>query len=234
VIDFQPVQRRRPQIRLVAPQGVGDPHNPPHYVWLRKPWTSKLRSLFDRLGPDAFAAEYLYLVAQYQAEIAMGKHGRPYWFMPLARLARAYQLSEQFAGRGLRALVRLGAMSVTPGQYGRKNDEFAGAANRYYFGGVESVEARAEKLRDLKAEHDATVFRRASRLALKLLNGATATNVERLCALINQHGARRVESVLKSVDRFPPRSLYRRVGYLAAVLASSKDRARRGRSRKPA
>jgi hypothetical protein len=223
VIDFNPVQRRRPEIRLLPPQGASDPHHPPHYVWLTEPWSAEHRAIFDHQGADAFAAEYLYLIADYQAEVASRKHGRLYWFMPLAQLAKFYHLSEQFAGRGLRALVRLGVLSVTPGQYGRPNQEHFGPANRYYFGGLGAIQAREEKLQDVEKRYDRKVFVRASRLALRLLNGATAKNVEGICELICEHGARRVENAVKSLGRLPPRSLCRRVGYVSALLASPKE-----------
>ena len=148
VIEYEPLQRRRPQIRLTPARPGADILNPRHYVYFAGGWNRGRRAVFDVLGPRAFSAEYMYWIAEYESALARSKHGRSYWFFPLEKISKMYHVSVQFAGTGLRGLVELGIMRVMHGQFGLRapNNEF-GAANRYYFEGLGGAEAAAVAVR---------------------------------------------------------------------------------------
>ena len=118
VIDYEPLQRRRPQIRLAPAHPVADILNPRHYIYFAGGWNGRRRAVFDVLGPRAFSAEYMYWIAEYESALARAKHGRSYWFFPLEKISKMYRVSVQFAGTGLRGLVELGIMRVMHGQFG--------------------------------------------------------------------------------------------------------------------
>jgi hypothetical protein len=219
VIDFEPVKRRQPQVRLAPPRPGGDILNPRHYIYVEGGWNQHHRAIFEVLGTRAFAAEYMYWIAQYESALARIKHGRPYWFFPLEKISGMYHVSPQFAGGGLRGLVELGIMRVMHGQYGiqARNDEF-GAANRYYFEGIGEPVRRAWQFGELQREYE-TVFDTAKVLALVLTNGQTAKNVRGLCELITAHGEDRVRRVVERISSLPTRSLKRRLAYLTTVVS---------------
>jgi len=171
-IDYEPLQRRRPQIRLAPARPNADLLHPHHYVYFAGGWNGRRRAVFDVLGPRAFSAEYMYWIAEYESALARAKHGRFYWFFPLEKISKMYHVSVQFAGTGLRGLVELGIMRVMHGQFGLQapNNEF-GAANRYYFEGLGEIQRRQWQCEDLESEYG-EVF--------ALANGQTVKNVQGL------------------------------------------------------
>ena len=188
VIDFEPIRRRRPLIEL---RMLGQKHgqNPVRsYVYHNLPWTGHTREVFAQLGSRAFAAEYMYLIAKYEAALARNKHDRSYWFYPLDQISKDYHISPQFAGTGLRGLVQQGIMSVNYGQYGIEpsDDEF-GRSNRYYFHGFAATIRRQQELTMLRRQHPDEIDA-AMDLALVLINGATVKNVSGICELVAQRG----------------------------------------------
>ena len=219
VIDFTPTKRRRPEIRLVPPGPGSDPLNPRHYIYFREGFDADGRATFAHAGRQAFAAEYLYWIAMYEADLARVKHHRAYWFFPLARLSQMYHLGQQFAANGLRALVDLGVLTVVPGQRGRvaPAGEF-GPANRYYFHGLGAVTSRLQERHVLQSRHG-KVFDVASELANKLINRRTVENVRGLCELIADHGDAAVRRAVEQVDSYGPRNLRRRLEYVRAIIA---------------
>lgn len=227
VIDYEPLQRRRPHVRLAPVRPGADILNPRHYVYFAGGWNARLRAVFDSLGPRAFSTEYMYWIAEYESALARVKHGRSYWFFPLDRTSRMYHVSPQFAGTGLRGLVALGIMRVMHGQYGRSaaNDEF-GAANRYYFEGIEEPLRRERQFEELESEYR-EVFDLAKTLAVTLTNGQTVKNVQGLCELIAAHGKAKVRQAIRQVASLPTRSLKRRLSYVVAIVSNER---RSGRS----
>ena len=226
VIDYEPRQRRRPQIRLAPARPDADLLNPRHYIYLESGWNARRRAAFDTLGSRAFAAEYLYWIAQYESALARVKHARPYWFFPLERISQMYHVSVQFAGTGLRGLVELGIMRVTHGQFGLKapNHEF-GAANRYYFEGFGEIQRRQWQLENLQGEYQKELPL-AKALATQLTNGPTVKNVQGLCELLAAHGEAPVRRALDQVIQQPTRSLKRRLAYVRALVLGGTDTAR--------
>jgi hypothetical protein len=220
VIDYQPVQRKRPQICLAPAKPGTDVLNPKHYVYFREGWGSRDRAVFATQATRAFAAEYLYLIAQYEATLAGQKYGRSYWFFPLEKIAERYHISARFASRGLRALVDLGVLRVAPGQYRitAANDEF-GASNRYYWQGLGEVIRRRIEFDHLRLQYE-KYFDTASSLTAELINGETVKNVVGLCELLAAHGERAVRQAVGRLAGQPRRSLRRRVAYLQAILSS--------------
>lgn len=218
LIEYEPVRHKRPAIRLRPAPGTSDPLNPARYIYYDEGWPEPLRMTFDALGTKALSAEYMYFVAKYEAAMAQSRHNRSYWFFPLARIAEFYHVSAPFAAGGLRALVGLGILRVNYGQFGIRatNDEF-GAANRYYFEGLEGVILRQERLAALRQMHPDR-FELAVALARELHGGGSAKNVGALCDLISVHSEAKVRAVVLSLQKLPPRSLKRRVGYVRAVL----------------
>ena len=218
VIEYTPIQRRRPEIRLALPRPGADIRNPRHYVYFEG-WDVNRRALFQPLGNRAFAAEYMFFVAQYESALARIKHQRPYWFFPLERISATYHVSQRFASVGLRALVDLGIMRVVPGQYGRhsRQGEF-GAANRYYFEGLGEPARRDLLLRELRLRYPKE-FDAAFSFCHALHNGATAKNITGLSELISIHGTERVRTAVEQVSGTSPRSLRRRLGYVRWLLA---------------
>ena len=83
VIEYEPVQRRQPRIRLAAATAGADVLNPHHYVYFNEGWNGTRRATFDVLGNLAFCAEYVYWIGKYESALAQVKHGRSYWFFPL-------------------------------------------------------------------------------------------------------------------------------------------------------
>jgi hypothetical protein len=162
----------------------------------------------------------MYLVSQYESDLARVKHQRDYWFFPLERISATFHVSSRFAHYGLRALVDLGAMHVMPGQFRREapNDEF-GRANRYYFQGLDGVRRRRQQLKSLQAEYG-QVFRAALPLADVLTNGRTVKNVRGLCDLLATSRREDVLQAIKTIADLPPRSLKRRLPYLRWMLRS--------------
>jgi hypothetical protein len=218
VIEYERVRRRRPQIRLMSPTGETASAECRHYVYWDEPWGVATRRRFERLGARAFAAQYMYAISQYEADLARVKHHRDYWFFPLDRLSATFHVSAQFAHSGLQALVELGVMHVTPGQFQRDapNDEF-GRANRYFFQGMEGVERRQSQLKELRAKYGRS-FRAALPLADALTNGRTAKNVRGLCELIKTHGCGDVRLAIQKIGELPSRSLKRRLAYVHWLL----------------
>jgi hypothetical protein len=217
VIDYEPLQRRRPQVRLAPARPNADILNPRHYVYFDNRWDRHCRAVFEALGSRAFSTEYMYWIAKYESALARTKHKRDYWFFPLERISATYHISAQFAGMGLRGLVDLGIMRVTHGQYGLRapNNEF-GAANRYHFEGLGEVQRRQRAFAELEDKY-ATIFDLAKSLAAVLANGQTVKNVEGLCELITTHGEAKVRQAIGQVAALPPRSLRRRLAYIAAL-----------------
>ena len=216
VIDFQPIKRRRPQIRLLPAMPAANLLNPQHYIYFAEGWSSNDRALFGTLGKRAFAAEYMYLIARYESALARSKHGRSYWYYPLDRISATYHVSTRFAGVGLRALVELGAMHIAHGQYRiiAPNDEF-GRANRYYFEGLSAVFQRQQEY-GLLGEVNGPAFEVAKTLSAELANGATIKNVEGLCLLLATVGELEVRNVIQQISSLPKRSLKRRLAYVRA------------------
>jgi len=218
VINFEPIRRRRPviELRIISKKHGQDPIR--HYVYHREPWTGARRMVFAELGPRAFATEYMYMIAKYEAALAHNKHGRSYWFYPLDQIAREFHISPQFASSGLRGLVHLGIMSVNYGQYGIKpsEDEF-GRSNRYYFHGFGATIRRQQELALLRRRYPDEIDA-ALDLALVLTNGTTVRNVSGICELVTRHGIQPVRRVLESLSRLPVRSLQRRLPYAEALL----------------
>jgi hypothetical protein len=217
VIDYEPVKRRRPRISLRPATPGTDPLHPRHYVYFYQGWGPWQREIFDPLGRRAFAAEYMSLIAEYEAALARVKHARPYWFYPLEKIAETYHVSPRFASVGLRALVDLGVMHIVYGQRDRRaaNDEF-GAANRYYFRGLGEPLRRERLLKEIQFEHEAE-FELAFGLAAVLTNGRTVKNVKGLCELIARHGEAEVRSAIEQVAAYPKRSLRRRLEYVRGI-----------------
>jgi hypothetical protein len=226
VIDYEPRQRRRPQIRLAPARPDADLLNPRHYIYLENGWSAHRRTVFDTLGSRAFATEYMYWIAQYESALARIKHARPYWFFPLEKISQMYHVSVQFAGTGLRGLVELGIMRVTHGQFGLKatNHEF-GAANRYYFEGFGKILQRQRQLEDLQGEY-AEELPLAKALATQLTNGQTVKNVQGLCELLAVYGESPVRQAFDRIMPQPPRSLKRRLAYVRALVSGGVSRAR--------
>ncbi len=225
VIDYQPVQRRRPQIRLAPARPDSDVLSPRQYVYLGGGWNPHHREIFATLGPRAFAAEYLYWIAEYESALARGKHGRAYWFFPLERLSAMYHVSTRFAGMGLGGLVELGILRVTHGQRRAKapNDEF-GAANRYYFQGLGEIVRRKWQFESLEQQF-ASQFDVARALAGELTNGQTVKNVQGLCELLVSHGETPVRQAIEQVATFSRRSLKRRLAYVCAIVGKTSGEA---------
>ncbi len=219
VIDYEPLQRRRPQIRLAPARPDADILNPRHYVYFDEGWGQHRRAVFDVLGPRAFSAEYMYWIAKYEAALARVKHGRSYWFFPLENISKMYHVSPQFSGTGLRGLVELGIMRVMHGQYGLRaaNNEF-GAANRYYFEGLGEPARRQRHFEDLQNEHG-EVFELAKTLAVTLANGQTVKNTQGLCDLIAEYGDAKVRQAIGQIASLPARSLKRRLAYVSAIVS---------------
>lgn len=220
VIDYEPLQRRRPRVRLAAARPGADVLNPRHYVYFEGGWNGRRRAVFDALGPRAFAAEYMFWIARYESALAWVKHGRAYWFFPLEELSRVFHVSVQFAGAGLRGLVELGVLRVVYGQFGLRapNDEF-GAANRYYFEGLEGSIRRQREFQGLQEEYG-KVFKTS---AVALANGQTVKNVRGLCELIRAYGKAKVRRAIEEVAALPARSLMRRLAYVSALLSGAAD-----------
>ncbi|WP_339686482.1 helix-turn-helix domain-containing protein [Gimesia maris] len=218
VIDFQPVRRKRPLIELRI---LGQDHGAvsvQSYVYHDERWSSFRQRVFAKLGSRAFSAEYMYMIAKYEAALALHKNGRDYWFYPLEKISRDYHVSPQFACAGLRALVQLGIMSVNYGQYGitPKENEF-GRANRYYFHGFEATVRREQELKQLRKQFPNEIDQ-ALKLAPVLINGATVKNVSGICDLLAQHGTLSVQQVFDSLKVLPVRSLKRRLPYAEALI----------------
>ena len=91
VIDFTPVRKRRPSITLRAP-GPGDLLAPQRYVYFTGFGPRATKSV-PRPGEPVFAAEYLWLISQYEASLAEQKHQRAYWYYPLEKIAASYHIS---------------------------------------------------------------------------------------------------------------------------------------------
>jgi hypothetical protein len=224
VIEYEPLQRRRPQVRLAPARPGAEVLNPRHYVYFEGGWSGYLRAVFDPLGPRAFSAEYMYWIAKYESALAGVKHGRPYWFFPLDKIAGMFHVSSQFAGMGLRGLVTLGILRVMHGQYQRRapNDEF-GAANRYYFEGLGGPPRRELQLEELENKYP-VMHSLAKNLAMTLTNGQTVKNVQGLCELLATHGEAKVRRALEQVASQPTRSLKRRLAYVRTIVTDH-DRA---------
>jgi hypothetical protein len=220
VIAYDRVRRRRPEIRVIRPDAAAEKAEPRHYVYWDETWNAKSRRRFESLGSRAFAAQYMYVIAQYEADLAHLKHRRAYWFFPLERLSSTFHVSPRFAQTGLGALVELGALHVTPGQFHREapNGEF-GRANRYYFEGLAGVDRRRLQLRELRAECG-DVFQLALPLADALINGRTVKNVRGLCDLLTKHGLPDVQQAVQQVSALSTRSLKRRLPYVRSLLAN--------------
>ncbi|NLX98143.1 MAG: hypothetical protein GXY83_18435 [Rhodopirellula sp.] len=218
VIDYEPVQRRRPEIRLAPAQPDANVLNPRHYIYFQGGWSGPRRATFNTLGPRAFATEYMYWIAEYESALARIKHNRPYWFFPLAKISEVYHVSTDFAGAGLRGLVELGVMRVVYGQFGLQapNDEF-GAANRYYFKGLGEFVRRQWELENLQVQYQKELVL-ARILATKLTNGQTVKNVRGLCELLAAHGEASVLQAIEQVATLPTRSLKRRLAYVTAIV----------------
>lgn len=218
VIDFQPVRRKRPMLELkILGQDHGAiPVQP--YVYHDERWTGYHQRVFAKLGSRAFSAEYMYMIAKYEAALAFHKNGRDYWFYPLDKMSRDYHVSSQFACAGLRALVQLGIMSVNYGQYGiTPNENEFGRANRYYFHGFAESVRREQKLNQLRQQFPDEIDQ-ALKLAPVLINGATVKNVSGICELLTQHGTRSVQQVFDSLKALPVRSLKRRLPYAESLI----------------
>jgi hypothetical protein len=218
VIEYDRVRRRRPNIRLAGPSGDAQGAEPRHYVYLDETWGPDSRRWLDRLGARAFAAQYMHVIAKYESDLARLKHQRPYWFFPLERISAVFGISPRFAHTGLQALIELGVLHVTPGQFGRTalNDEF-GRANRYYFRGLAGIAQRRWQLREIRSEY-ADEFRPALRYADQLINGRTAKNVRGLCDLLSTHDGAQVQRAIRAVAELPSRSLKRRLAYVRWLL----------------
>jgi len=219
VIDFTPVRRKRPTITVRPPVENEDSVAPQHYIYFDDGWDAAIRTVFDRLGPRAFSAEYMYLIAKYESALASRKHGRSYWFFPLERITETFHVSSQFASSGLRGLVELGIMHVSHGQFGitAPNGEF-GAANRYYFDGYSAALQRADQLERLEIQYGKH-FAIARELAPTLMNGQTVQNVTGICELILEHGEIHIRNVIGGVNQARPRSLKRRLPYVQRIAA---------------
>lgn len=218
VIDYVPVRNRRPQIRLRPLADAGPSRPPPLYVHLGEGWSPSHRAAFDTLGEKAFAAEYLYWIAKYQAALAYSKQHSAYWFHPLDRLAQTFHISPQFASRGLQALVDLGLMHVHPGQRSASPDDpVVGRCNRYYFGGWDELRWRTSQLATLAPEY-ASSYGPATTWAAELINGTTVKNVEGLCRLIAEFGEVRVAEVIQRLSKYRRHNPRRKLAYVAAVL----------------
>jgi hypothetical protein len=216
VIDFVPLRRRRPSIAL-RPPGPGDLLAPKRYVYFRG-FEQGQQEWFDRLGSRAFPAEYMAIVSQYEASLAARRYRRPYWFYPLEKIAQDYHISAQFAGRGLRALVEFGMLTVNYGQRlpDAPGGEY-GRVNRYYHHGMEAVMQRELVLRRVACKHPAA-FTAAKRLSAALANGATVKNVEGICSLIARYGEAHVTAAIGQLGSDPRRSRRRRLAYVAGIL----------------
>jgi hypothetical protein len=221
VIEYERVRRRRPRIRLLTLPSESETAEPRHYVYLNETWGSSLRGELDRLGTRAFAAQYMYVIAKYESDLAQIKHRRSYWFFPLERISATFHVSPHFAHMGLQALVELGVLHVVPGQFGRQavNDEF-GRANRYFFRGLGGISQRRYQLRELQAEFPDS-FPNALRYAHALINGCTAKNVRGLCELLSVYGPGSVGTALRTLEEQSKRSLKRRLGYVRWLLENS-------------
>jgi hypothetical protein len=221
VIDYEPVRRRRPQIRLRPIDATCDPLDPRQYVYLGEPWDGRDRAVFDALGSRAFAAEYTYILATYEAAVARTKHGRAYWFYPLDKFSRTYHVSARFASVGLQALTDLGVMRISHG----RRDMVApageyGRANRYYFEGLHAIVEREDRFSELQGRYP-SFFKVARRLSVELINGPTVRNIEGLCELFSTYGEAQVREVLARLSRYQKRNPRRHLAYLRAVLAKS-------------
>jgi hypothetical protein len=216
VIDFTPVQKRRPSITLRAP-GPGDPLAPQRYVYFRG-FGPRQRKLFDGQGSRAFAAEYLWLISQYEASLAERKYQRAYWYYPLQKIAATYHISAQFASTGLWALVDTGLIAVSYGQQHveARKDEF-GKANRYYHRGFDQALRREELLGPVEEAYPAQ-FEAAKRMAAALINGRTVKNVHGLCRLLALYGEGEVAAIVAQIEGYQRRNLRRRLAYVAGVL----------------
>jgi hypothetical protein len=223
VIDYEPLQRRRPQIRLAPARLGSDVLNPRHYIYFEGGWNRRRRAIFDVLGPRAFSAEYMHWIAEYESALARTKHRCSYWFFPLEKISKMYHVSVQFAGTGLRGLVELGIMRVMHGQYGRQapNNEF-GAANRYYFEGLGEPVRRQREFEDLESEYE-KVFAVAKTLAVALANGQTVKNVQGICELITASGEAQVRRAMEQIASLPTRSLKRRLAYVSAIVSGAEE-----------
>jgi hypothetical protein len=220
VIEYEPVQRRRPRIRLRPIKPGEDPLDPTHYIYFRSGWSGRSRGIFTKLGNRAFAAEYMYLIAEYESALARVKHGRLYWFYPMERLAQTFHISRRFASVGLQALVDLGVMRIS---YGRRDmtapgGEF-GRANRYYFDGLGILARREEQLQLLKARYG-DVFEMACELSAELTNGATVKNVEGLCDLLAVHGEKAVRRGVGHLSKYRRSNPRRRLAYVQAIVTA--------------
>ena len=221
IIDYEPVRRRRPQIRLRPIDATADVLNPRHYVYLGEPWDGRDRAVFDALGSRAFAAEYTYILATYEAALARTKHHRAYWFYPLDRFSRTYHISPRFASLGLQALMDLGVMRIS---YGRRDMVAAegeyGRANRYYFEGLPAIAERQRHLSVLADQYPST-FELARALSVELTNGPTVRNVEGLCALFSAYGEVKVREVLVRLSHYRKGNPRRQLAYVRAVVSRS-------------
>jgi hypothetical protein len=218
VLDFQPVKRKRPAICLLPPVPWSDLLKPQHYINFRGGWGAEERNRFDRLDSRAFAAEYMFFVARYESDLAATKRRRAYWFYPLERIRETYHISEDFAKKGLSALIDAGVLHVVYGQYRRTApaDEF-GAANRYYFQDLQALAARQTRYAELQSLHG-PLFDRAKELAEHLTNRGTIINIAGLCELIGRYGEQTVDKAIQEVDHLPTRSLKRRLAYIRGIL----------------
>lgn len=207
VLSYEPQRGRRPVLALRPPATttrIG-------HVWMQ-PWSAELRMLFEGLGSEAFAAEYMFVIAAYEAKLASGK--RDYWFFPLERISELYHISERFAGSGLRALVRAGMLRVMHGQYKRASPEnHFGKANRYYFRGIDGALLLQERQARLQ-ESFPQQYELALKYSCELTNGPSAKNLAELCQLIASAGPERVGAAIRAIARFPKTSLRRRAAYL--------------------
>ncbi len=218
VIDYQPIRRKRPILELII---LGQKHGETpiqNYVYHNEPWTGYQQRAFEQLGSRAFSAEYMYMIAKYEAALAGSKQNRSYWFYPLEKISRDYHISQHFACSGLRALVHLGIMSVNYGQYGivPSADEF-GRANRYYFHGFSATIRRQQELGELRRQFPNEIDD-ALELALVLTNEASVKNVLGICKLVTYHGIQPVRRVIASLSKLPVRSLKRRLSYAQSLL----------------
>ena len=218
VIDYQPVRKRRPEIRLRPTRHLADPLNPPHYVYLHHGWGTSNRQVFETLGNRAFAAEYMYLISQYEAAVALRKQNRDYWFYPLTAIAATFHVSTQFASIGLQALVDLGVAWVSYGRYeSRLAGEEVARANRFYFVGLSGRRRREEELQQVDDDYEADSAT-ARAFAKELINGQTAKNVRGLCQLIATYGKKAVAQAVASLEKSRRNNPRRRLAYIATVL----------------
>lgn len=212
VIDFTPVRKRRPSITLRAP-GPGDLLAPQRYVYFTG-FSPSAQKLFECLGSRAFAAEYLWVISQYEASLAERKYQRAYWYYPLERISASYHISGQFASAGLRALVDTGLIAVSYGQqYLEARKEEFGKANRYYHRGLDQALRREELLWPVECAYPAE-FETAKRMATALINGMTVKNVTGLCRLLARYGEGDVAAIIEQLQGYQRRNLRRRLAYV--------------------